>query len=129
MAFEPKDMSGTLFENDRKEKDSHPDLTGKVLVNGVAYWLSGWNKTAANGKPFVSLALKPVEAPKVAKAPEHKPVPRPQPKPQPPAPTQNRPVSGTGFDDMNDDIPFISCEMGFDIESSFDRRIRRSSAR
>jgi single-strand DNA-binding protein len=32
---------------------------------------------------------------------------------------------GGGFGDMDDDIPFISCDAGFDMESRLERRIRR----
>ncbi len=58
MAYEQKDMSGSLFKNDRKEKDTHPDRTGTALIDGREYWVSGWLKTGARGQ-FLSLAFKP----------------------------------------------------------------------
>lgn len=58
MAYTPKDNTGSVFVNDRKEKDTHPDRTGTALIGGVEYWVSGWLKEA-NGKKFLSLAFKP----------------------------------------------------------------------
>lgn len=55
--FQPQNNSGTLFKNDRKEKDTHPDSTGTALIDGVEYWVSGWTKSGAKGK-FVSMAFK-----------------------------------------------------------------------
>ena len=44
---------------------------------------------------------------------------------QPRVPRAAAPASGTGFDDMDDDIPFACSHMGWDMESRLDRRIRR----
>lgn len=47
------------------------------------------------------------------------------------APAQRQPQQrgggggGSGFDDMDDDVPFISCAASFDMESKLDRRMRR----
>ena len=49
---------GSLFVNDRKEKDTHPDRTGSINVDGVEYFLDGWLKTSASGKQFLSLSVK-----------------------------------------------------------------------
>jgi hypothetical protein len=58
--------TGILARNDRKQKETHPDFTGNINVNGVEYWLSGWIKTSGPsaknpGSKFFSLAVKPKE--------------------------------------------------------------------
>lgn len=58
--------TGLLKKNDRKEKDSHPDYRGMVNVDGVDYWLSAWIKVGKEGsklagQKFFSLALEPME--------------------------------------------------------------------
>lgn len=58
MAYEMKPSSGSLFKNDRKEKETHPDLKGKVMLpNGEVRWLSGWKKQTASGDGWLSLAI------------------------------------------------------------------------
>ena len=51
---------GVLFKNDRKEKDTHPNMKGSINVEGVEYWVSAWTKDGQNGK-FISLSLTPKE--------------------------------------------------------------------
>lgn len=44
-----------------------------------------------------------------------------------PAVSQNsRPAAGSGFDDMDDDIPFISASMLYDMTTSKERRMKRN---
>lgn len=62
MAYEQRDLSGSLFRNDKREKDTHPNLTGTVMIGGVEYWASGWTKERQNGEKWISLSFKPKEA-------------------------------------------------------------------
>lgn len=60
MAYEIRENSGSLFKNDKKETDQHPNATGKCLIGGVEYWVSAWTKDGQRGK-WQSLAFKPVD--------------------------------------------------------------------
>lgn len=55
-----RDNSGSLSKNERKEKETHPDVKGKATINGVEYWISGWTKENDNGK-WLSLSFEPKE--------------------------------------------------------------------
>ena len=49
--------TGGLFINDRKEKENHPDYSGKITVDKAGvYYLKGWKRTTKNGQPMLSLA-------------------------------------------------------------------------
>jgi hypothetical protein len=54
--------SGTLARNDRREKDTHPEFTGKAEVDGVMYWISAWVKDGNGGK-FFSLSFRKQDEP------------------------------------------------------------------
>ncbi len=56
MSREEKDMTGILFVNDRKEKDTHPDWNGRGVVDGKPVWIKAWKKEGAKGK-FLSLSF------------------------------------------------------------------------
>ena len=61
--------TGSLWPNERREKDTHPNVTGTVNINGVEYWASGWTKEH-KGKKFLSLSFKPKEDKPQAAKPE-----------------------------------------------------------
>lgn len=58
MAYEQRDNTGSLFRNDRKEADTHPDYKGSALLNGVEHWLDAWINTAKDGSKYMSLKIK-----------------------------------------------------------------------
>lgn len=49
---------GALFPSKNKTTDNYPDHRGSLNVNGVEYWVSGWNKDTAKG-PMISLSVQP----------------------------------------------------------------------
>lgn len=81
MAFEPRDNSGILSRNDRKEKPNHPDHRGQCVVDGKPYWISAWVKENQYGKYF-SISFTPKEAKSGDKPPT------------------------TPSEDISDDVPF-----------------------
>lgn len=55
--FETRDMSGALFTNDRRTKDSQPTFTGNCVIEGIEYRISAWSKTTSTGKKMLSLSF------------------------------------------------------------------------
>jgi len=52
MAYEMKEGGFSLFKNNRKEKETHPDYAGSIMINGKEYYLNAWLKEGKNGKFF-----------------------------------------------------------------------------
>lgn len=50
-------MTGILGKNDYKQKDTHPDMRGRVKIHGVWFWVSGWARKSGQGSEFYSLAI------------------------------------------------------------------------
>jgi hypothetical protein len=60
MNFQQRDLTGSLFRNERKSKDTDADFTGSVRIGGYEYWVNAWGKTSAkSGKRYLSLSLRP----------------------------------------------------------------------
>ena len=71
MAYEPKPNTGSLFRNDYKTAEMHPDMKGDVHIDRslmedmlkksndqmVKFSLSAWSKTYGNGKKFLSINI------------------------------------------------------------------------
>lgn len=59
MAFEQRDNSGSLFKNEKKTQDNHPDYTGSAIIDGKPKRLAAWLKTGkTSGKKFLSISIK-----------------------------------------------------------------------
>jgi len=89
MAYEQKELGGSLFRNERKTEDKHPDWQGRCKISGMDLYVSAWEKTTKTGAPFLSLSFTAV-----------KPIILPEPFPHKPSPEHQ------AIDDMDSDIPF-----------------------
>jgi uncharacterized protein (DUF736 family) len=57
MTYVPKPSTGSLFKNDRKEKDNQPDYKGSLtLPDGSTLQLGGWISQGQKGK-YLSLKI------------------------------------------------------------------------
>lgn len=58
MAYEMRPGQGSLFKNNNKTEERHPNLKGRVMLpNGEVRWVSGWTKTTTAGEKWISLAM------------------------------------------------------------------------
>jgi hypothetical protein len=76
---------GSIWKNDKKETETHPDFTGSLNVDGVEYWVSAWKRKpgASEKAPALSFTVKAKDA------------------------AQSKPQKAEGaFDDFEDSIPF-----------------------
>ena len=61
MAFQLKEDYGSLWKNDRKEKETQPDYTGKINIGGTVMRLGAWKNTTNDGKTYLSIKLSEVQ--------------------------------------------------------------------
>ena len=56
MSYEIKENQGSLFANENKKTDKHPDYKGKCKINGKVLNVSGWiNEAKSSGRRYMSL--------------------------------------------------------------------------
>lgn len=87
--YQKKDGDGSLFINGYKQKDSHPDMRGDLLLDGKEYEIAGWKKSTRNGDPWYSLKVQPKRA-----------------KPDDRRPERGQPVAASAAPEFDDEIPF-----------------------
>jgi len=67
MAYEAKPGTFSLFKNQNKQKETHPDYSGDGKdLDGNEIYVSAWLKDGKNGK-FMSCSFKPKEAKQAVK--------------------------------------------------------------
>lgn len=98
MAYEMKQNSGSLFVNDKRDKDSQPNAKGSALIDGVAYWVSAWTNEAKDGQKYQSLKFERKDEP-LRQAREGS-------RGSPPEPSLR--------EELSDDIPFLTMGGVFD---------------
>jgi hypothetical protein len=85
MAYEMKPDSGSLFKNDKREKDTHANARGSALIGGVEYWIDAWTNETNSGDKYQSLKFKRKDAAGGQ-------------------PSRSQPAAGDT--DLSDDVPF-----------------------
>jgi len=70
MTFIPKPNTGSLWQNDKKTDDKHPDMRGEAVISKqlmvdliskgddpVKFAVAAWNRTTINGRDYVSITF------------------------------------------------------------------------
>ena len=80
---------GSIWKNDKKETDSHPDFTGSAVINGVDMWVSAWKRKpdAKEKSPALSFTFRAKDEVKTGTG-------------------KAKPAASVGFDDFEESIPF-----------------------
>ena len=93
--WETKDNNGSVFVNRRKQKETHPDYTGEIKIDGKLYWLNAWQKETRNGEAWFSFAVSPKED-----RGSDQSAMQPKAPPKPPVASEAPPQT------IDDDVPF-----------------------
>lgn len=106
--------TGMIMANNQRTKETHPNCRGRANIEGVWYWVSGWNKMSSNtNERFVSLAYTRMTDEEVAKY-VHKTMPQqgqaqapaPQQAPVAQAPVQSQAQATIPQNATNEEVPF-----------------------
>jgi hypothetical protein len=83
---------GSIWRNEKKTTDKHPDFTGSLNVDGKDYWVSAWKRKegSSDRAPALSFSVKPKDGKPMDATPSRAIPPHP----------------GSPRDDMDDTIPF-----------------------
>jgi uncharacterized protein (DUF736 family) len=54
MSYELNEGQVSIFKNEKKLSESHPDYKGSVMINGVEKDIALWIKDTKNGKKYFS---------------------------------------------------------------------------
>jgi len=57
MAFEIKENKGSIFKNDYKKEDKHPDYKGKINVEGKIYDIGLYLNETKEGKKYFGVSI------------------------------------------------------------------------
>lgn len=57
--FEQREGTGSLFRNDEKLTEAHPDYKGSCLIDGKKLYISAWIKESKEGMKYMSLSIQP----------------------------------------------------------------------
>lgn len=103
MAYEMNNGDLSLWANDRKESDRHPDYKGKALINGTIYDVALWSRTDRNGNQYFSGKIEVRNLEGNSQAPRN--LQRQQAAPAP-AQGQRRPLFDEAGNPGDPDLPF-----------------------
>lgn len=141
--------NGALFVNDKKQTEKQPDFQGSVNLDnksdGPKLRLSAWKKMGEKAGDYLSISIQEFQNRDAGQPQANKPSGggfdmsddashaenRRAPARQAPpaekdqAPRRQTAAAGNSFDDMDDNIPFLSGSMHYDMTTSKARKMAR----
>lgn len=62
--YEIKDMTGSLFKNDKPRNEKSPPYTGRIKIRGEEFWINGFVNEKKDGTKYFGLTFNPCEGQK-----------------------------------------------------------------